>query len=73
VVIAVSADSTTRAAHERHPAPALERHLTSARDVATAGEIESAIDSLRDRMPPCTELRSVSAHARLSARPGPKR
>ena len=63
-MIAVSADSATGATHARYPslAAALERHLAWACDFATAGDLESAIEALRDAHATSAELRSSGAH-----------
>jgi hypothetical protein len=60
----VSADSATRAAQERYPAlaTALQRHLAWACDFATAGDLDSAIEALRDAHAASAELRSSHEH-----------
>jgi hypothetical protein len=65
VVISVSADSATRRARERYPtlAAALDRHLSWAREFALAGDIDSAIDALRDAHATGAELRLAPPHA----------
>jgi hypothetical protein len=56
------ADSATQ---ERYPAlaAALQRHLAWACEFATAGDLESAIDALRDAHAASAELRSSSPAA----------
>jgi hypothetical protein len=61
----VSAESATRAAQERYPAlaAALRRHLTWACEFATAGDLDSAIEALRDAHAASAELRSPGEHS----------
>jgi uncharacterized membrane protein len=59
----VSIDRTVAAAPMRYPvlAAALERHLAWARDFSVAGDVDSAVDAIRDAHATFAELRSSDA------------
>jgi len=59
----MSLDSTVPPLRARYPllASALERHLGWARDFAVAGDVESAIDAIRDAHATSAELRTRPA------------
>ena len=62
----MSVDPALARARTRYPvlASALERHLGWARDFAIAGDVESAVDAIRDAHATSAELRtSASADA----------
>ena len=56
----MSLDATSIAARTRYPvlAGALERHLGWARDFVIAGDVDSAVDAIRDAHATSAELRA---------------
>jgi hypothetical protein len=61
----VSADPRVTAARTRFPllANALERHLGWARDFVIAGDVDCALDAIRDASAACAELRAADTGA----------
>jgi hypothetical protein len=53
----MSLDAPTSHAHYPALASALERHLAWARDFTTAGDLESALDAIRDAHATSAEMR----------------
>ena len=60
----MSVESAAGAAHERFPelTGALQRHLAWTREFAIAGDLDSAMDALRDAHATSGELRAPGAH-----------
>ena len=65
----VSVDPRVTAARTRFPllANALERHLGWARDFVIAGDVDSAVDAIRDASATFAELRAADASGGASA------
>jgi hypothetical protein len=63
--LGVSVDSSAGAGQEHYPdlARALDRHLAWACDFATAGDLDSALDALRDAHAAAAELRASGEHS----------
>jgi len=60
----MSLDSAAGTAQERYPVLtcAMNRHLAWAREFATAGDLDSAIDALRDAHATSAELRASNSN-----------